>query len=70
MTKKLHICNGKTCKSDGSSKKIKNWAKKLKIRYKKTGCLGHCKTSFAVRFKGEIFSCESKHELEKIISFP
>jgi NADH:ubiquinone oxidoreductase subunit E len=69
MAKKLFICNDKSCKNAGTYKIIKGWAKKLKIDYsiKKSKCLGKCKETYAVKFKGEIFSCQSKKELEKII---
>jgi len=69
MGKKLHVCKGKCCHKSGSYKKIKDWAKELKIDYKikKSKCLGMCKDSFAIKFKGEIYSCQSKKELAKII---
>jgi NADH:ubiquinone oxidoreductase subunit E len=68
MGKKLQVCKGKSCQKSDSYKKIKDWAKELKIDYKikKSKCMGMCKDSFAVKFKGEIYSCKSKKELDKI----
>jgi NADH:ubiquinone oxidoreductase subunit E len=70
MTKKLSICFGKACKDAGTHQKLKKWANKIKTitKIKKTRCLGICKKNYAIEFKGEIFSCGSKKELEKIIA--
>jgi NADH:ubiquinone oxidoreductase subunit E len=69
MKKKLKICSGKTCKKAGTDKIIKKWSKELKLANKvnKVKCLGVCKETFAIKFKGEIYSCQSKEELNKII---
>jgi NADH:ubiquinone oxidoreductase subunit E len=69
MAKKIHVCKDKNCKDSDSFKKIKDWAKELKIKnkLKKSKCLGMCKEGFAIKFKGETYSCQSKKELAKII---
>ena len=69
MAKKLHICYGNSCKKEGSSKKIKTWAKGIKagFKIKKSKCMGLCSKAYAIRFKGNTLSCDSKSELEKIL---
>jgi NADH:ubiquinone oxidoreductase subunit E len=69
MSKKILICCGKACKSAGTHKKLKKWSSEISAanKVKKTKCLGICKESFAIKFNGEIYSCDSKKELEKII---
>jgi len=69
MTKKLYICNGSSCKQEGSNKILKAWVKELKIKnkVKKSKCLGHCSKAFGIQFKGNSHSCTSKSELEKIL---
>jgi len=72
MAKKLEICTGKKCKKIKSHKQIKLWGKdmieagRLK-KMKKSKCLGICKEGFALKFKGEVYACTSKENLEKII---
>jgi len=70
MGKKLKVCKGKSCKEVGSFKKISEWADELdlNLKIKKTKCLGICKKSYAVEFKGEIYSCPSKDELEELVA--
>ena len=70
MAKKLLICYGKACKNIGTHQKLKKWANKIKTatKIKKSKCLGICKKNYAIEFKGEIYSCDSKKELEKIIA--
>jgi len=69
MAKKISICKGEHCKKAGTYKKLKGWAKDLKfdVKIKKSKCLGICKESYAIKFKGEVYSCQSKKELEKIL---
>jgi hypothetical protein len=69
MGKKLSICRGKACKNADPDKKKKKFAKsKLgKKRIKKTKCLGLCKSSFAVEYKGKLRSCPSKKDLEEFL---
>jgi NADH:ubiquinone oxidoreductase subunit E len=70
MARKLNICAGKSCKAAGSDKKLKEWVNELKpgSKIKKSKCLGVCENSFGLKFRGKIYLCFSKAELEKIIS--
>ena len=73
MSKKIYVCTGKSCKKSKTDKIIKQWGKdlittgKLK-KLKKSKCLGICKKSFAVEYKGEVYSCKSKEELELLVT--
>jgi NADH:ubiquinone oxidoreductase subunit E len=69
MGKKLLICRGKACKNADPDKRIMKFAKsKLgKKRIKKTKCLGLCKSTFAVEYKGKIQSCPTKKDLEELL---
>ena len=72
MSKKLFVCKGKDCKKAKSYDQLKEWGEELikegKIKkMKKTDCLGLCKKGYAIEFKGEVYSCFTKEELEKVI---
>jgi NADH:ubiquinone oxidoreductase subunit E len=72
MSKKISVCNGKSCKKSNSKKYIKQWVKELvekgKLKkIKKTKCLGVCKKGFAIEYKGKVHSCYSKEELKEMI---
>lgn len=73
MSKKLSVCTGKTCKKNDSTKQLKQWGKELVddgviSKVKKVDCLGICKKAYAIEFKGEVYSCSSKDELEEIVT--
>jgi NADH:ubiquinone oxidoreductase subunit E len=72
MAKKIEVCTGKKCKNLNSHKQIKLWGKELieegKLKkVKKAKCLSTCKKGFALKFKGKVYNCYSKVELEKLI---
>jgi len=69
MGKKIYICRDKACKKADPEKTLKKHANSLvkKKQIKKCKCLGICKSAFAVEYKGEVYSCPSKSDLEKII---
>lgn len=72
MAKKIEICTGKKCKKKGSHKLLKFWGKELieegKLKkLKKSKCLNTCKKGHAIKFKGEVYTCLTKEELEKVI---
>lgn len=73
MSKKLSVCAGKSCKKLNSTKSLKKWGEALKdegliSKVKKVKCLGTCKKAFAIKYKGEVYSCFSKVELEEVIT--
>ena len=62
----------KKCKELKSHKQIKLWGKELieagKLKeMKKSKCLDCCKKGFAIKYKGEVYSCRTKDELEEVI---
>ncbi len=72
MAKKIEICTGKKCKKMNSHKQLKSWGKELieegKLKkVKKSKCLGSCKKGFAIQYKGEVYNCLTKEELEEVI---
>ena len=72
MAKKLTICTGKKCKKIKSHKELKLWGKELieagrLKKMKKSKCLGICKKGYAIKYRGEVYNCCTKDELENLI---
>ncbi len=73
MSKKIYVCTGKSCKKTKTDKLIKQWGKELiatgKLKkLKKSKCLGICKKNYAIEYKGTVHSCNSREELELVIT--
>ena len=66
---KLKICRGNSCKKADPQKKIKKYAKSFlkKRKIYKTSCLGICKSAFALKFKGKVYSCPELEEVRKVL---
>jgi NADH:ubiquinone oxidoreductase subunit E len=69
MSKKVHICRGKSCKKADPKKSLEKYLKNLvgENHLKNTKCLGICKEAFAIEYKENVYSCPTKNDLEEIL---